>query len=140
MKDADQFWYIADFFEHFPLGHQLTIVAKHAFNREYTVNFGPASGGPTEAYHVYAGKVTEEKRKTDAWWFAAGAKLAEECGTKLDESYNNEITRSSAIFELAPKGESFLGSSEAHGGIAGNLAEPEGTYIVGDNGWEKEGT
>ena len=45
MKDDDLFWYIGDFFEHFPPGHQLTIVAKHAFDREYAVNFGPASGG-----------------------------------------------------------------------------------------------
>ena len=126
MKDDDLFWFIGDFFEQFPPGHQLTIVAKHAFNREYAVNFGPASGGPTEAYHVYAGKVTEKARKKDAWWFTAGAALAEEFGTKFEESYNNEITRSSAHFNLIPKGGSFLGSTE-------------GTYIVGDNGWEKDG-
>jgi hypothetical protein len=126
MKDDDLFWFISDFFEQFPPGHQLTIVAKHAFDREYAVNFGPASGGPTEAYHVYAGKVTEKVRKKDAWWFTAGAAPAEELGTKLEESYNPEITRSSAHFNLIPKGGSFLGSTE-------------GTYIVGDNGWEKDG-
>ena len=32
MKDDDLFWFISDFFEQFPPGHQLTIVAKHAFN------------------------------------------------------------------------------------------------------------
>ena len=108
MKDDDLFWFISDFFEQFPPGHQLTIVAKHAFNREY------------------AGKVTEKVRKKDAWWFTAGAAPAEELGTKLEESYNPEITRSSAHFNLIPKGGSFLGSTE-------------GTYIVGDNGWEKDG-
>jgi len=63
MKDDDLFWFISDFFEQFPPGHQLTIVAKHAFNREYAVNFGPASGGPTEAYHVYAGEGNGKRKE-----------------------------------------------------------------------------
>ena len=97
MKDDDLFWFIGDFFEQFPPGHQLTIVAKHAFNREYAVNFGPASGGPTEAYHVYAGKVTEKARKKDAWWFTAGAALSGVCGGPL---------RPDVVFfgELLPEG------------------------------------
>lgn len=61
MKDDDYLWYIDDFFEQFTPGNQLTIVAKHVFNRECAVNFGPASRGSTEAYHVYAGKVTDER-------------------------------------------------------------------------------
>ena len=56
--------------------------------------------------------------------FSAGASLSEVVGTRLEESYNNEITRSSAHFNLMPKGDQFLGSAE-------------GTYIVGDYGWEK---
>ena len=58
--------------------------------------------------------------------FSAGASLSEVVGTRLEESYNNEITPSSALFNLIPKGRSFLGSTE-------------GTYNVGDNGWEKNG-
>jgi len=46
MKDDDLFWFISDFFEQFPPGHQLTIVAKHAFNREYAVNFAPPAADP----------------------------------------------------------------------------------------------
>ena len=126
MKDDDLFWLFEDFFGHFPPCHQLTMVAKHAFNPQYAVNFGPASGGPTEAHHVFAGKFTKQTNKKEPWWFTGGAYLSEVDGTKLEESYNNEITRSSALFNLIPKGRSFLGSTE-------------GTYNVGDNGWEKNG-
>jgi hypothetical protein len=77
MKDNDLFWHFDGLFAQFPPCHQLTMVAKHVFNPEYAVNFGPASGG---------------------------AYLSEVDGTKLEESYNNEITRSSAHFNLIPKG------------------------------------
>ena len=63
MKDDDLFWHFEDFFGHFPPCHQLTMVAKHAFNPEYAVNFGPASGGPTEAHHVLRGSLRNKQTK-----------------------------------------------------------------------------
>ena len=101
------FWHIRDFFDQFSQGYQLTVVAKGS-RGHFAINYGPADGGPVQAFNMNSGKADQ----------GIG------CHHCLRENVE-EITISSAYFDPRKKGDRFF---ESH----------EDQLIVGDNGWEKD--